>query len=281
MRRAMFSLTAVSALLVISAAVTATAMEDEEQGPPEVAPIETEAAAGTYRLDPAHAALVFRVNHLGFSNYTAGFTDFDATLEFDPADPAASTLEATIKVASLDLPAPPEGFLAQMLGTTWFNADSFPEMTFKSTSVEMTGPQSADISGDLTLLGVTRPVTFNAVFNGGWSGILMDPHSRIGFSAAGSLKRSDFGMDYGIPAPGTAMGVSDEVEFLIEAEFSGPPLPEDVVEEMKRQIQESLQHTATQASDDEHAEPADDQDSATEDATAPAEEASGDEAERP
>ena len=72
--------------------------------------------------------------------------------------------------------------------------------------------------------GVTRPVPLEATYNGGYAGHAMDPHARIGFSAHGTLKRSDFGMTYGIPAPGTTMGVGDEVTILLEVEFSGPPL---------------------------------------------------------
>jgi polyisoprenoid-binding protein YceI len=71
---------------------------------------------------------------------------------------------------------------------------------------------------------MTRPMLLEATFNGGYSGHPMDPHARIGFSAHGVLRRSEFGVTYGIPAPGTTMGVSDEVEVQLELEFTGPPL---------------------------------------------------------
>ena len=80
------------------------------------------------------------------------------------------------------------------------------------------------VRGDLTLHGVTRPIVLEATFNGGYAGHPMDPNARIGFSAQGTLKRSEFGRAQGIPAPGTTMGVSDEVNVVIEAEFTGPPL---------------------------------------------------------
>ena len=70
--------------------------------------------------------------------------------------------------------------------------------------------------------GATRPVVLEASYNGGYIGHPMDPHARIGFSAHGTLKRSEFGIDFGIPQPGSTMGVSDAVDFTIEAEFSGP-----------------------------------------------------------
>jgi polyisoprenoid-binding protein YceI len=191
------------------------------------APAATKAPAGAYTLDKAHATLIFRVNHLGFSNYTARFKHFDAQLQFDPGNLAASSVTATIDARSIetDFPDPAKlDFNAELQNDQWLNAAQFPQMTFRSTKVETTGSNSMRISGDFTLRGVTRPLTLNATFNGGYAGHPMDPHARIGFSAQGSLKRSDFGIAYGIPAPGTTMGVSDKVDIVIEAEFSGPPL---------------------------------------------------------
>jgi polyisoprenoid-binding protein YceI len=101
----------------------------------------------------------------------------------------------------------------------------YPQIVFKSERVRMTGAKSMEISGTLTLHGVTRPLVLTAVFNGGYPGMpKMDPHARVGFSAHGSFKRSDFGMAFGVPAPGTTMGVGDLIDFSIEAEFTGPAL---------------------------------------------------------
>lgn len=191
------------------------------------APAASDAPAGHYTLDKAHASLVFRVDHLGFSNYTGAFKRFDAALDFDPANPETMRVEATIDPSSLDLGAPPEGFLAALLGPEWFDAGAFPEMTFTSTAVALTGPDRARITGDFTLRGVTKPVTLDVVFNGGYAGYPpYDPQARIGFSVHGTLKRSDFGIAFGIPEEGSTLGVSDEVDFMIEAEFTGPPTPE-------------------------------------------------------
>jgi polyisoprenoid-binding protein YceI len=178
--------------------------------------------AGSYVLDKSHSTVTFGVSHLGFSTFVAGFDEVDAALELDPANPGSASLLASAKTASLDIPAPPEGFLDELMGEQWFDAAKFPEITFKSTAVSLTGPNTADVTGDLTLKGVTRPVTLKATFNGGWAGIPPDPNARIGFSAAGVLKRSEFGMAFGVPEPGSTMGVSDEVRFEIETEFSGP-----------------------------------------------------------
>jgi polyisoprenoid-binding protein YceI len=179
--------------------------------------------AGAYTLDKAHANLTFHVDHLGFSHYTAQFKNFDVKLQFDPANFKASSVTATIDPRSLDLNTPPAGFLDQLLGEQWLNATQFPEMSFKSTQVEATGANSMRITGDFTLHGVMKPVVLDVTFNGGWDGFAMDPHARAGFSAHGMLKRSDFGISSGIPEPGSNLGVSDAVQFEIEAEFSGPP----------------------------------------------------------
>ena len=180
--------------------------------------------AGAYTLDKSHASLSFTVNHLGFSHYTARFGAFDAKLIFDPAKPAAATIEATIDANSLELPTPPAGFVDTLKGPQWLDTAKYPAIIFKSSKVEPTGANTAKITGDFTLHGVTKPVTLDATYNGGYAGHPMDPHARIGFSAKGVFKRGDFGIAYGIPAPGTTMGVSDEVQVTIEAEFSGPPL---------------------------------------------------------
>jgi polyisoprenoid-binding protein YceI len=96
-------------------------------------------------------------------------------------------------------------------------------MTFRSTKIELTGADTARITGDLTLRGATHPVTLEAKFNGGYAGHPYDPNARIGFSARGSLKRTMFGVSEGVPPPGSKMGVGDDVTIEIETEFNGPP----------------------------------------------------------
>jgi len=192
--------------------------------PAAAAPAAPQVPAGDYKLDPSHANLEFKVNHLGFSHYTARFTDFDASLKFDPAHPETSSVEATIDPKSLTLPRPPAGFKDELTGKSWLDAGQYPAITFRSTKVEVSGANTAKITGDFTLHGVTKPVLLEATFNGGYAGHPMDPHARIGFSAHGVFKRSEFGIGYGVPAPGSTMGVSDEVQVQIEAEFSGPAL---------------------------------------------------------
>jgi polyisoprenoid-binding protein YceI len=183
--------------------------------------------AGRYALDRSHASLLFSVDHLGFSHYTARFRRFDATLQFDPARLAASQVEVTVDATSIetDFPDPAKlDFNAELQGAGWLDAARHPSMTYRSRRIVPTGERTFRIEGDLTLRGVTRPVTLEARYNGGYAGHPMDPQARIGFSATGQLRRSEFGISYGIPAPGTTMGVGDAVELRIECEFSGPPL---------------------------------------------------------
>ena len=190
-----------------------------------IAPAATGVPAGTYVLDRNHASLIFRISHLGFSNYTARFTRFDVRLDLDPADPAASSVIATIDARSIetDNPDPALDFDHQLQNQEWLNTAQFPQMTFRSTGLELTGPNSARVPGELELHGVTRPVVLQVTFNGGYASHPLDPSgARIGFSARGALKRSEFGMTAGLPPPGSSFGVGDEVEILIEAEFTRP-----------------------------------------------------------
>lgn len=178
-----------------------------------------------YTLDPAHSSVTFRVSHLGFSRFTAGFDEIAATLDLDVAAPERAALSVTIPVASLDLPGNLPAFHETMMAETFFAADRHPDMTFVSTGIVRTGRDTAEVTGDMTIRGVTRPLTLSVRFNGGYARPPWEPVSRLGFSATAALDRSAFGMGFGIPAPGTTIGVGERVEIAIEAEFTGPPAP--------------------------------------------------------
>lgn len=179
------------------------------------------APAGEYVLDPAHTSVLFRVSHLGFSMYTGRFGEVSGKLVFDPARPEAQSVRAIIATDSVQTgyPEPEKLDFDSQVETQFLQAAKFPQIVFRSTKVELTGPRSARVTGDLTLHGVTRPVTLETTFNGGYAPNAMDG-ARIGFSARGRFKRSDFGLTTGLPAPGTNMGVFDEVDVIIETEFS-------------------------------------------------------------
>jgi polyisoprenoid-binding protein YceI len=196
----------------------------ESTAPPAVAPAGAP-PAGTYKLDKSHASLILRASHMGFSTYTTRFSRFDAELTFDPRNLPASKVATTIDASSFEMDAAPQMCLDIMKGPQMLDTAKFPQIVFKSEKIRMTGPKSMEISGTLTLHGVTRPMVLAATYNGGYAGMPnMDPNARIGFSAHGSFKRSDFGISYGVPAPGTTIGVGDLIDFSIEAEFTGPPL---------------------------------------------------------
>ena len=185
----------------------------------------TKVPAGAYTLDKAHSSLIFRVNHLGFSHFTLRFTRLDAQLQFDPDNLAAAKVTVTIDPSSIETHYPEPAkidFDAHLRGEEWLNTAKFAEINFHSTKVEPTGRNTMRINGELELHGVTRPDTLEAKYNGGYAGHPLDPQARIGFSAHAAIKRSDFGIAYGLPAPGTTMGVFDPVEVVIEAEFNGP-----------------------------------------------------------
>lgn len=186
---------------------------------------QTKAPAGAYTLDPAHTSVIFRVDHLGLSRYTGRFTKVDGRLQFDPAKPETMAVSVTIDPRSLqtDYPEPKKLDFDAQVQRQFLDVARFADLAFRSTKVEPTGPATATVTGDLTLHGVTRPATLNAKFNGGYPAGGMDPSgARIGFSAHGTFKRSDFGIAFGLPAPGTTMGVGDAIEVVIETEFTQP-----------------------------------------------------------
>ena len=201
---------------------------DATAGPSEVAEL---GPAGTYALDPTHASLTWKISHFGLSNYTARFTKLDATLVFDPDNLAASKLDVTVDPTSVetDYPAdfkaghpgsPFDSFDQEISeGADFFDSGNFPSISFKSTEVKQTGPSSGAVTGDLTFRGVTKPVTLDVTYNGTAAFPWAPDAPRLGFSAAGKIKRSDFGLDFMVPQLG------DEVDLLIEAEFQKVPDP--------------------------------------------------------
>lgn len=162
-----------------------------------------------YKFDKAHTQIFFAVNHLGFSTSRGKFVDFDGGFTFDTASPEKSSVEVTIKPAGLDLDD--QAWNDHLKNEDFFNVEKFPTMTFKSTKIEVTGENTANITGDLTLLGVTKPVTLAVTHNKSGKHPFGDKYVS-GFSAKGTLKRSDFGMNYGLPVIGDDVGIEIEVE---------------------------------------------------------------------
>lgn len=182
--------------------------------------------AGVYSIDPNHTSIVWKVSHLGLSQYTARFLDIDGTLKFDPESPTESVIEITIDPASVHtgFPDPDTEDFDHDLGyeEIWFNANEFPEIKFSSTAIDIGDGSKGTVTGELEFLGVTKPITLDVTFNGAIPEKPRTRESALGFSATGSIKRSDWGLD-------TYVGpIGDAVDLLIEAEFEMPAA--DVVE---------------------------------------------------
>ena len=170
--------------------------------------------SGTYTLDPAHGKITWSVSHMGFSTYVGQFTDVAATLNLDARNPAASKLDATINMKSAGTFS--DGLDKHLQTADFFDSAKHPTATFTATRIRRVDADSAKIDGQLTLRGVTKPVTIDAEFN--QAGV--NPVSKlytIGFDGETKIKRSDFGIDYGLPVLG------DEVELHLEAEFVARP----------------------------------------------------------
>ncbi|MEZ5938311.1 MAG: YceI family protein [Hyphomonadaceae bacterium] len=173
------------------------------------------AGAGEYVLEKPHSSLIWRVRHMGLSNYTARFVGIDATLDFDPDDPEASKLSVVVDPMSVRTDNPDAPVWDQTIARDFFKAGAYPQIVFRSTSIERTGEASGNVTGDLSFLGETHPVTLEVTFNGAISGSpLYRGRDVIGFSAHGSFSRSTFGLTR------YASFVGDDVELQIEAEFS-------------------------------------------------------------
>lgn len=170
----------------------------------------SELPEGGYRLDPAHTALLFKVDHLGFSQFVGRFDRVDASLVFDPEGPEASRLTVLVDMASIDVNPP--AFAEELRGPDWFEVERFPEARFESRTIEVTGETTGIVRGDLTLHGVTRPVTLDVTFNGGGDNLITGDYT-LGFAARGTLLRSDFGLGAYAPA------IGDEVTLEISVEF--------------------------------------------------------------
>lgn len=176
-----------------------------------------EMPAGVYELDETHASIIWKVSHLGLSNYAGRFTKFDADLTLDPANPENATLTATINPTSIetDYPYPEKkDFNAKLIsGENWFNAGTFGSIDFKSTKIIKTDEATGTMTGDLTFLGVTKPITFDVTFNGAFAEHPFSKKPAIGFSATATMTRSDWGFSTYTP------NIGDEVQIQIEAEF--------------------------------------------------------------
>lgn len=165
---------------------------------------------GSYTIDKTHAAVLFKINHMGLSTFVGRFNKVEASLDFDPKNIAAAKLSAVIDVASVDVN---NSDLEETLrGSSWFDVEAYPQAFFKTTQVVLVDKDAAIFSGDLTLRGVTSPIELTVRFNGGGKNWLTGFYT-LGFSATSSFNRSVYGIDNLIPA------VADQVDIEVFAEF--------------------------------------------------------------
>lgn len=170
------------------------------------------AQTSTWKADPNHSEVDFTVKHLGITNVHGRFGKVDATLQWDETDPTKSTVNATIDVTGVDTGVTPRD--NDLKSDHFFNVAQYPTATFVSTSVTKTG-SGIEVSGNLTLKGVTKPVTLEVQGPAGpVNGMGKKPH--IGFAATTSVKRSDFGIAAGMPST----MVSDDVQLAIDLDFA-------------------------------------------------------------
>ena len=169
-------------------------------------------AADKYALDPMHTFVVFKIMDVGYAHVVGWFTAVAGELRFDPGDVTKSALNVTIKTASIDTHFPQRN--KDLMSPDLLNVAEFPEMTFKSTSIEKTGDKIGKVTGELTLLGVTKPVIMDVTF----TKVAPNPfHSNTptaGFEAHTVIKRSEFGMKAEIP------NIGDDVDISIDSQAS-------------------------------------------------------------
>ncbi|MGY0633855.1 YceI family protein [Luteimonas sp. A478] len=167
----------------------------------------------TYKIDPTHTDVVAQWNHFGFSNPIAHFGQVDGTITYDPDNVAASRVEVVLPLAGLSSHV--AAFDEHLRSADFFDADNYPQATFKSTSVRSAGDGKLAITGDLTIKGITRSVVLDASINTIGENP-MNNQPTAGFDAVATIRRTDF--DLGLFAP----HVSDEVQLRITTEASVP-----------------------------------------------------------
>ena len=175
---------------------------------------------GTYMLDPGHSDVAFTVRHMMVSKVRGHFTRFQGELALAP-DPLASSVTATIELSSIDTNNPQRD--DDLRSANFFQIDQYPTMTFRSVGIRH-GEDGFDVNGELTLHGVTRPVTLALDVNG----FTRDPYggTRAGFSATTELNRGDFGITTNIPMDGGGVVIGDRIQVFLEIEaVLNPPQP--------------------------------------------------------
>ncbi|MFT8896084.1 MAG: YceI family protein [Acetobacter sp.] len=179
-------------------------------GTARAAPLPADVPSGQYAIEPGHTQVVFSLLHFGFTNYSGLFSDASGTLKFNPKHLDKTKLDVTLKIDSVQTTSP--RLTDELKKSDWFDSAQFPTATFVSSSVTPTGEGEADITGNLTIHGVTKPSTIHARFIG--AGVNpMDKAYTIGFEGTATVKRSEFGISKYLPV------VGDDVTLTIAGAF--------------------------------------------------------------
>ena len=203
------------ALVMAASLFFFTSASAQEKPAPQAAPayaIGVDEPSGAYRADPRHTSVLFRIRHMGLSWFTARFDTKDATLELNRDDPSQSSLTASVDATTVNT-----GVLNRD-GERAFDAQigralGGGAIAFTSTSIERTGPETARVTGDLTMNGQTHPATLQVTFTGSTTDILRGANRVLGFSAVGEIDRTEWGIDE------WDAFTSDTVQIVIEAEL--------------------------------------------------------------
>ena len=171
---------------------------------------------GVYKTDTSHAYITFSYDHQGYSRPWLRWRSWTGDLNWNPSVPEQSSITAVIDAASIDSGV--DKFDEHLRSADFFEVEKFPQITFNSTSVTIDGPATAKVAGDLTIKGVTKPVTLDVKINRAADDDFAKGY-KLGFSGKTAVKRSDFGVDKYTPF------VGDDVEVLLEAEFVLPKEP--------------------------------------------------------
>jgi len=166
---------------------------------------------GQYKIDSDHVSLIFKVNHFGFSNYVGRFNNVDAELNYDSKNPEKSKLIVKIKTSSID--SDNQLIDSQLKSAAFFNSEKFPYATFVSKEISINGANTAKVSGELKVRDRKTLITLDVIFNGGGTNPLTQIET-LGFSASGSFKRSNIGLNSWFPAVGDTVLIDIEAEFI-------------------------------------------------------------------
>ena len=171
-----------------------------------------------YSLDMGHSRVFFDVDHQGYSMMRGMFRNFDGSLLYDADDPSASSVSISIDADSVDMYH--DGLNDHLKNADFFDVENHPSLMFESTSVEDLGDGNVRVNGNLTMLGQSHPVTFDAIHN--QMGQVRGGATKVGFSATGSLDRTAYGMNFGAGNLGTDISFSIEIEATRPGEGGAP-----------------------------------------------------------